>query len=109
MRILISFVLSLALVFQPAISLGALPPVFKDGIDLRQPLIVKELDAKPTPPPAGQKKLYCKDDGKCYTLDSSDNEKQIGAGAGAGGSDGINFLTNPTFQDGSLEGWTTVS
>ena len=72
-------------------------------------LTVEELSAKPTPPPAGQKKIYCKDDGKCYTLDSSDNEKQIGAGAGGGGSDGINFLTNPTFEDGSLEGWTTVS
>lgn len=44
---------------------------------------LNELSASPSDPAAGQKRLYAKDDGKVYTLDSDGNEKEVGSGGGA--------------------------
>src|SRR6056300_923785 len=44
---------------------------------------LNELSTSPSDPAAGQKRLYAKDDGKVYTLDSDGNEKEVGSGGGA--------------------------
>lgn len=44
---------------------------------------LNELSVKPADPASGQKKLYAKNDGKVYTLDSEGNEKEVGSGGGA--------------------------
>lgn len=46
----------------------------------------------PANPSAGHMKVYCKSDDKCYKLNSSGDESELGAGGG-GGSGGINFIT----------------
>jgi hypothetical protein len=50
-----------------------------------------EQASTPSTPAASKKKIYAKNDGKVYTLDSTGTETQVGAGAGSGG---INYITN---------------
>jgi hypothetical protein len=44
---------------------------------------LNELSSSPSNPSTGQKKLYAKDDGKIYTLDSSGNEEEVISGSSA--------------------------
>jgi len=66
-------------------------------------LIVKELATKPTAPSSTYKKIYAKDDGKVYTLNSDDEEVEVGSGAGGGSK---NYVDNGSF-DTNLVGWST--
>lgn len=52
---------------------------FTDAITL------EEQGSTPSNPSAGDKKLYAKNDGKLYTLDSGGNEIEVGSGSGGGG------------------------
>ena len=63
---------------------------FTDAITL------EEKASTPANPSAGDKKLYAKDDGKLYTLDSAGNEIEVGSGAGGGGI----FYINEDFEAG---------
>jgi hypothetical protein len=60
--------------------------------------------SSPANPSAGFYKLYVKDDGKAYKLNSAGVETEIGAGSG--GSGGINYITNPDAVSDTT-GWTT--
>jgi len=51
---------------------------FTDGITL------EEQASTPSNPASGDKKLYAKDDGKVYTLNSAGDEVEVGSGAGGG-------------------------
>lgn len=64
---------------------------FTDGI------ILEELSSTPSNPSSGDKRFYAKNDDKLYTLDSSGNEIEVGAGGGAGG---INYIENNDFETG---------
>lgn len=48
-------------------------------------LTVKELASPPANPAATYKKIYCRDNGKCYQLNSAGSETELGAGGGGGG------------------------
>lgn len=52
----------------------------------------------PANPSAGFLKIYPKDDGKVYKLDSSGNEDEIGTGSGTGG---INYVEGGDAEDGT--------
>jgi hypothetical protein len=81
----------------------AAPAVMKDGVDVRAPILMKELTATPATPGAGFKGIYPKNDGKLYTLNSSGAEVQVGAGSGTT----TNLLTNGSFDDlTATNGWT---
>jgi microcystin-dependent protein len=71
------------------------------------PITLKELDATPTTPAVTYKRLYAKDDGKLYTLNSDGDEIEVGSGAGGVG--GINFfnLQSSDFVDGTQGDWLT--
>lgn len=62
-----------------------------------------EQSATPSTPSSGTKKMYCKNDGVCYTLDSSGNEVPVGSGSG--GFDNLLADQYPTF-DSSVSAWT---
>ena len=53
---------------------------FTDAITL------EEQSSTPSTPASGDKKIYAKNDGKVYTLDSTGAEVEVGSGAGGGGS-----------------------
>lgn len=69
-------------------------PVVNSGT-LNTPVIdvasLTEQGSTPSTPSSGTKKFYAKTDGKVYTLNSAGEERQVGAGAGAGGK---NYLTD---------------
>lgn len=68
-------------------------------------LTLKELAATPATPAATYKKIYPKDDGKIYALDSDGNEKEIGSGVGVGG---VNFFdSDSAFIGDSIGSWET--
>lgn len=58
----------------------------------------------PANPSAGFRRLYVKNDGKLYGLDSSGNETLV-SGGGAGG---INYVTNPDAET-SVTGWAAYA
>jgi hypothetical protein len=58
-------------------------------------LLLTELGATPSTPSAGDKKVYCLTDDKCYQLNDAGVETELGAG-GAGG--GVNALTDGSFE-----------
>lgn len=60
-------------------------------------LQLTELAVTPGDPAAGEKKVYCKTDGKCYQLDSAGNEVELGAGGGGVG--GVNIIFTERFED----------
>jgi len=67
-------------------------------------LTIKELASKPSPAPsAGYKAIYAKNDGKVYTLNSDDEEVEVGSGAGGGSK---NYVDNPDFET-NIADWTT--
>jgi hypothetical protein len=94
---LIAILLSQVLIVQPVL---AEPPLHREGIAL------KELSGTPANPASGSKKVYAKDDGKLYTLDSSGNETEVGSGAGGSGSGAYNILENPGFETGTTDGYS---
>lgn len=59
-------------------------------------LVMTELANTPVTPSAGLKKIYSKDDGKVYTLNSSGEEREVGSGSGSGG---INYYDNSDFEN----------
>lgn len=66
--------------------------------------LLTEQGSTPSTPSAGTKKLYAKNNGKVYTLDSAGLEAEVGSGAGGGSA---NVLTNPGFEDANATtGWT---
>lgn len=76
----------------------AVPPIDPEGRIFRASLAMKELSSTPSTPPAGYMKVYPKDDGKLYTLDSSGAEKTVG--------DGTTFSEPPTFVQQTSGGIT---
>jgi hypothetical protein len=60
-------------------------------------LSLTEQSTTPDTPSAGTKKLYAKNNGKLYTLDSDNYEKQVGSGSGGGS--GKNYTAD--IYDGS--------
>ena len=64
-----------------------------------------ELGSTPSTPAAGFKKLYAKNDGKVYTVNSAGVEVEVGAGGGGGAQ--YNLLTNYNFEDATYStDWT---
>lgn len=61
-----------------------------------------EQGSTPSSPSAGTRKLYVKDDGYPYLLDSAGTETRIGTGT----STGINYILNPDAETATT-GWTT--
>ncbi len=56
------------------------------------------------PPPAGNTRVYCKDDGKCYKQTSDGTEAEIGAGGSGSGEGAKNYVINPgAEEDASTE------
>jgi len=62
---------------------------FTDSVTL------EEQGSTPSTPASGDKKLYAKNDGKLYTLDSSGNEILVGSGAGGGSK---NYIDSDSAQ-----------
>lgn len=74
------------------------------------PITVKELSVSPSTPASGNKTIFCKDDGKCYTKNSLGVESELGGGGGgSGGGENYNnaftSLQNSDAEDGTT-GWT---
>ena len=69
-------------------------------------LVLTEESSSPSAPSSGYKKLYAKNDGKVYTLDSSSNEIEVGSGSGGGEENFIDSYDS-TFADGSTGNWET--
>lgn len=53
-----------------------------------------EQSGVPSTPSAGTKKIYCKNDDTCYTLNSSGSEVALGSGSGGGGINDRELITN---------------
>lgn len=89
------------------VALAAQPPVMKDGIDVRAPIVQKQEASTPSNPSSGFRKLYPKADG-FYQLDSSGVETKVGTGSGG---DYSNFLKNPSFEElsSASKDWTLGS
>lgn len=64
-----------------------------------------ELGSTPANPAAGNHKIYYKNDGKLYTLDSAGNEVEIGSGSG---SSGKNYFDDTSANiDNTVGSWLT--
>lgn len=73
-------------------------------------LSLEELGTSPAAPPAGQKFVFAKTDGKVYTKDSAGAEKPIGSGTGAGAAELSTVLANSGFEENNpLDGWTLTA
>lgn len=59
-----------------------------------------EQSSTPASPSAGTRKMYVKNDGKAYLLDSAGTETQLGSG----GSSGVNYISNPDAETNTT-GW----
>jgi hypothetical protein len=70
-------------------------PIISDAVRL------SEQSSTPSTPASGYKKLYAKNDGKVYTLNSSGVESQVGAGSGGGT---LNWITNYDLETDAT-GW----
>lgn len=68
-------------------------------------VVLTEESSTPTTPSSGFKKLYAKNDGKVYTLNSGGVEVEVGSGAGGGGGMSSQTLPNPGF-DSDTANWT---
>lgn len=82
-----------------ALKADAANPAFTGSLSLQ------ELSSTPATPSSGTKKLYAKNDGKVYTLNSTGTETQVGAGAGGGL---VNYVTN-TDAETDTTGWATYA
>lgn len=71
-------------------------------------IVLEELTATPSNPQSGYKKIYAKDDGKVYTLNSSGTETEVGSGSG-GGSDGLLEGDDYNFEASTGNWYTTTS
>jgi hypothetical protein len=70
--------------------------------------VLVEEASTPSTPSGGYKKLYAKNDGKVYTLNSSGLEQEVGSGAGGGGV--RNFLGEEgDAETNSTAGWAEYS
>jgi microcystin-dependent protein len=66
---------------------------------------INELGSTPANPAAGNHKLYYKNDGKLYTLDSAGNEVEVGSGGGGGGK---NYIDDTSANiDNTVGSWLT--
>jgi len=74
-------------------------PIVSDAVRL------SEQGSTPSTPASTFKKLYAKNDGKLYTLNSSGTETEVGAGSGEGG---INYITNGKAET-DTSGWATYA
>jgi len=73
---------------------------FTDAITL------EELSSTPSTPSAGDKKIYAKDDGKLYQLDSLGIESELGSGSGSGE---LNLIADSDSADNwAVSGASTV-
>lgn len=70
---------------------------FTDAITLEEQV------STPSNPASGDKKIYAKNDGKLYTLNSLGEEVEVGSGAGQGS---INYIENSQFET-NTDGWST--
>jgi hypothetical protein len=72
------------------------------------PITVFEQELTPTTPSFGRQRIYAKEDGKWYTLDSDGIERPVGSGAGGSGQGGINHIDidSASFESGSIGEWT---
>jgi microcystin-dependent protein len=70
------------------------------------PITVFEQELTPTTPSFGRQRIYAKEDGKWYTLDSDGIERPVGSGAGGSGQGGINHIDidSANFETG-VGGW----
>jgi hypothetical protein len=68
-------------------------------------ITMAELGAAPSIPSSGEKKVYAKNDGKVYTLDSAGLEVEVGAGGGTGSK---NYIDSDSAEFESTVGsWAT--
>ncbi len=75
-----------------AFNVGDLRRLIGDTVEVANAYLEEALDFKiqsstPSNPASGYKRMYCKDDGKCYTLTSDGVEKEVGSGSGAAAGD----------------------
>jgi hypothetical protein len=63
--------------------------------------------ATPANPDSGDYRTYFKSDGKFYKKDSSGTETEIGGSSEGGDPTFINYVSNPTFENGTTAGWST--
>jgi hypothetical protein len=68
-------------------------------------LTATEQGSTPSSPSAGSRKIYVKDDGKAYLLNSSGTETALGSG----GAGGINYLSTNPDAETSTSGWATYA
>ena len=59
----------------------------------------------PASPSSGVVRIYSKSDNNMYYLNSSGLEQQIGSGS----SSGINYISNGSFENGTVTGWATYA
>lgn len=69
-----------------------------NSLSVAETLNFSEQSSTPSSPSVGTKKLYAKDDGKLYTLDSTGAEVEVGSGAGGGGGSEFNIVPNGGFE-----------
>ncbi len=68
-------------------------------------LTATEQSSTPSSPSSGSRKIYVKDDGKAYLLNSSGTETALGSG----GAGGINYLSSNPDAETSTTGWATYA
>lgn len=69
--------------------------------------VLAEETSTPSAPSSGYKKLYPKNDGKMYTLNSSGDEIEVGSGTGSGSKNYIS-IEDSTFESSS-HNWVTYN
>lgn len=69
-----------------------------DAAIIDNSLVMVEESSSPSTPSSGYKKLYAKNDGKVYTLNSSGNEVEVGSGASSSGAK--NYFDGGDFENG---------
>jgi hypothetical protein len=69
---------------------------------------MQQQGSTPSNPAAGRNKLYFKNDGSLYQLDSSGVETAVGTGGGGGSGLGINYITNANAEVDASD-WSTFA
>ncbi len=80
------------------------------GKTFSDPITLTEQGSAPSTPSAGLKKIYAKNDGKVYTIDSTGLERQVGSGTGGGAKNYLGSVNgvdgNGDFELGSTSKWS---
>lgn len=78
---------------------------FGSDRDLNTAIITAKQITTPSNPSSGFQRLYCKSDGKCYTLQNDGTETELGSGGGGSGFQEL--MADPSFENEEEEGVLT--